>query len=1254
MTPVPEMENLLGSLSLLDLGFSPQGLMRDLKSAQDLKTFMENEVLSKSRVTAIFVSPTTTSTIMRTITEASQYEYHVLNTKNSIRLVVKDAYALFRLFHRMFMYEHFVYPQMYLKRSTLVRCHCACDNLDPFGGKFGTHLPWPSRADDEEELDDDIDAYIRPLEGADSEDEETNDEHVIRGGTSEVVDLANGDDVRASIVVDLSLLNDDHENEKGLNVVDLTMLSDSSASSPDDVRETVEPSPECEWSLHDETPAKSVKIIGLVPGIIDGEGYKKGYAIVSMKKKYLVKNPNLVANPEMPLKGQLPYENIWVGNWEDEELNDWTAKQLIIGQKFKKCGVLQCWEGDDNRAPSGSISSGCKGLRYAVSMRKDDIHSFVGNEGDSYREDMYDITGWDYSNSGIKVRTRIDEIHNEEPNEKEDASDHAEGAEDDEVGVVTQDKRSINPDAVSGREDDKLGYFLADGRWVEHMWKWGEEPTGKNPKGQGENGVRKADAAQTMHLNREEPKSKGENSDSQETFNQKLKVRIEHEEEEMTSEIKNTAAQEIGGADTTGKENGKLKEVTGETVLETSTGKENDTFTKQHEKHTTQLYHVWDEKKDVALPTGKYKEVWDENSVKPYILEDLMSEEKNSIHKLCRIAHINRKLTTGQLHPVAYWIELFTEAFDRAATTHDNEESTRLRTFASRLCKTDPRVIFDNHTWKNSLLIGRQDTIAWTAARQILGDVWKAEAGTKGPKQMKESCTETIPAKIDVTTKRTTNKTTLKQNNTWKNTADTNEREKVSTIHTRVPSEEKKKKIPTTDERKRKHDNTDYEEAKDKTDTSTVINKENSRGNTKEMSTEKKPIPRKKTRKNPVSGDTKVESKTQSKDTITKRNQMTTKGPKKKKNNQVVTEPISRELNQETRTQWDLAQSWGREFMKPKMTPYFGIESLRLDKWKLPKNLMDVVGDGNCLFYCMLFHLFRTNRLTGTWEETEPLQWMRKTIRDAYHRLTDDDCMNATFYRKADIVEGNRNRVFKEGIEYKKVCSKEDYGEPIDCLVYAKLFGMRVVVYNACINAYMTTIIYDGRRQDTCAGMDETCNALVEAHDGVLSVPNSTHEGTLQLVNYRTDDPDEKEKTGTGSEHYVMVNWNCRACENKTDPQIWFENEGCQSWCDKKLLCTQCATHVNTMKGKTIFCGSCGCWRDNWMERYECGDDCSKKRVCQECAVDATTSTGRRTRSTKKPCIECGVPGSYLLPKPRDEYECNNCKGYGRYTRTSC
>ena len=176
----------------------------------------------------------------------------------------------------------------------------------------------------------------------------------------------------------------------------------------------------------------------------------------------------------------------------------------------------------------------------------------------------------------------------------------------------------------------------------------------------------------------------------------------------------------------------------------------------------------------------------------------------------------------------------------------------------------------------------------------------------------------------------------------------------------------------------------------------------------------------------------------------------------------------------------------------------------------------------------------------------------------------------------------------------------------------------------------------------------------MEAHDGVLSVPNSTNEGTLQLVNYRTDDPDEKEKTGTGSEHYVMVNWNCRACENKTDPQIWFENEGCQSWCDKKLLCTQCATHVNTMKGKTIFCGSCGCWRDNWMERYECGDDCSKKRVCQECAVDATTSTGRRTRSKKKPCMECGVPGSYLLPKPRDEYECNNCKGYGRYTRTSC
>ena len=196
LTTVSDIENIIGSLSLLDLGFSPQGLMRDLKSAQELKIFLENVAFSNSRVTAIYLSPTTTSTIMRTRTEARQYEYHVLNAKNSIRLVVKDAYALFRLFHRMFMYEHSVYPQLYLKRSTLVLFHCGGDDLDYFGGKFGPHLPLPGGADDDDELNENINDDITSDEGVELEENDMYDEgygevlNVTEGGSGNVVYLS--------------------------------------------------------------------------------------------------------------------------------------------------------------------------------------------------------------------------------------------------------------------------------------------------------------------------------------------------------------------------------------------------------------------------------------------------------------------------------------------------------------------------------------------------------------------------------------------------------------------------------------------------------------------------------------------------------------------------------------------------------------------------------------------------------------------------------------------------------------------------------------------------------------------------------------------------------------------------------------------------------------------------------------------------------------------------------------------------------
>jgi hypothetical protein len=41
-----------------------------------------------------------------------------------------------------------------------------------------------------------------------------------------------------------------------------------------------------------------------------------------------------------------------------------------------------------------------------------------------------------------------------------------------------------------------------------------------------------------------------------------------------------------------------------------------------------------------------------------------------------------------------------------------------------RLCKTDPKKIFDENAWEGNTIKSRQDTIAWVAAKKFLRDVW--------------------------------------------------------------------------------------------------------------------------------------------------------------------------------------------------------------------------------------------------------------------------------------------------------------------------------------------------------------------------------------------------------------------------------------------------------------------------------------------------------------------------------------------------
>jgi hypothetical protein len=158
------------------------------------------------------------------------------------------------------------------------------------------------------------------------------------------------------------------------------------------------------------------------------------------------------------------------------------------------------------------------------------------------------------------------------------------------------------------------------------------------------------------------------------------------------------------------------------------TTQDKDDFDKRHEKNLAKVYVVWNQEHDLQKPTNYWKGMLkaDKASLKPYTMDELMGEG-DTIHNNCRIADKKKPLRTGEFHSVEFWMVLFCGAFDRNSKAYNDPSSPKLRSFATRLCKTDPKAIFDEYAWNGDTIKSRQDTIAWVAARKFLGDVWNSK-----------------------------------------------------------------------------------------------------------------------------------------------------------------------------------------------------------------------------------------------------------------------------------------------------------------------------------------------------------------------------------------------------------------------------------------------------------------------------------------------------------------------------------------------
>ena len=71
---------------------------------------------------------------------------------------------------------------------------------------------------------------------------------------------------------------------------------------------------------------------------------------------------------------------------------------------------------------------------------------------------------------------------------------------------------------------------------------------------------------------------------------------------------------------------------------------------------------------------------------------------------------------------------------------------------------------------------------------------------------------------------------------------------------------------------------------------------------------------------------------------------------------------------------------------------YFPVECKRFQKFDISGGYVDVEGDGNCLFYCMLLHLYRMELLSDVWDKRdEPIAWMSKVIFEGVFQLEERD-----------------------------------------------------------------------------------------------------------------------------------------------------------------------------------------------------------------------------------------------------------------------
>ena len=202
---------------------------------------------------------------------------------------------------------------------------------------------------------------------------------------------------------------------------------------------------------------------------------------------------------------------------------------------------------------------------------------------------------------------------------------------------------------------------------------------------------------------------------------------------------------------------------------------------------------------------------------------------------------------------------------------------------------------------------------------------------------------------------------------------------------------------------------------------------------------------------------------------------------------------------------------WYEEFMVESI--FFKDECHRLHGYGIPQNLFDVLGDGNCLFYCMLIFLVKHKLLPHLWkEDCSPVVWMRKQIRMRSELLESDEWVRWTFQANPEHVQEELARIYDPTIDYlgdQMRSSDEYHGSIMDCYTFAKLYSVIVVLYVGDeIPIINQTLVFDGRQSSE--------GDTSEMKQGIHPYALSSGLPVFELVRYKTDVEKKRRTTAKG------------------------------------------------------------------------------------------------------------------------------------------